>query len=136
MRFNLGCQNETRWEYAAILPNDETGIGDRAFSGQVPFGAVFAGCMNITGGNISSPANGQDLKDAFTAFGEVSTASIIKDKFIGESHRFRFAVTLYSQARADAPEGASVFFILGGGSVVRTGHQKKRAPERSEIRSG
>jgi hypothetical protein len=75
MRFNLGCQNETNF-----LDFGNAQKFSRAFSGQVPFGAVFAGCMNITGGNIFSPANGQDLKDAFTAFGEVSNASIIKRK--------------------------------------------------------
>ena len=46
--------------------------------------------MNIYVGNISRTANEQDLKDAFTAFGEVSSASIIKDKFSGESRGFGF----------------------------------------------
>jgi hypothetical protein len=32
----------------------------------------------------------QDLEDAFAAFGEVSSASIIKDKFSGESRGFGF----------------------------------------------
>ena len=32
----------------------------------------------------------QDLKDAFAAFGEVSSSSIIKDKFSGESCGFGF----------------------------------------------
>ena len=32
----------------------------------------------------------QDLEDAFAAFGEVSRASIIKDKFSGESRGFGF----------------------------------------------
>jgi RNA recognition motif-containing protein len=69
--------------------------------------------MNITVENIFSTANGQDLKDAFTAIGEVSSASIIKDKFSGESRGFKFAVTLYSQASADAPEGESALFDFG-----------------------
>ena len=46
--------------------------------------------MNIYVGNISRTAIEQDLKDAFAAFGEVSTASIIKDKFSGESRGFGF----------------------------------------------
>jgi len=46
--------------------------------------------MNIYVGNISRTANEQDLKDAFTAFGEVTSASIIKDKFSGESRGFGF----------------------------------------------
>jgi cold-inducible RNA-binding protein len=46
--------------------------------------------MNIYVGNISRTATEQDLKDAFTAFGEVSSAAIIKDKFSGESRGFGF----------------------------------------------
>jgi len=46
--------------------------------------------MNIYVGNISRTATEQDLKDAFTAYGEVSSASIIKDKFSGESRGFGF----------------------------------------------
>jgi len=36
----------------------------------------------------------QDLEDAFAAFGEVSSASIIKDKFSGESRGFGFVEML------------------------------------------
>jgi RNA recognition motif-containing protein len=46
--------------------------------------------MNIYVGNISRTANEQDLKDAFAAFGEVTSSSIIKDKFSGESRGFGF----------------------------------------------
>ncbi len=53
--------------------------------------------MNIYVGNISRTATEQDLKDAFAAFGEVSSSSIIKDKFSGEIPRFR--------VRRDAEQG-------------------------------
>ena len=46
--------------------------------------------MNIYVGNISRTASEQDLRDAFTAFGEVQSAAIIKDKFSGESRGFGF----------------------------------------------
>ena len=46
--------------------------------------------MNIYVGNIYRTANEQDLKDAFAAFGEVTSSSIIKDKFSGESRGFGF----------------------------------------------
>jgi len=44
--------------------------------------------MNIYVGNISRTAVKKDLKDAFAAFGEVSSAAIIKDKSSGESRGF------------------------------------------------
>ena len=56
--------------------------------------------MNIYVGNISRTANEQDLKDAFAAFGEVSSSSIIKDKFSGESRGFGF-VEMPNKEEAD-----------------------------------
>ena len=46
--------------------------------------------MNIYVGNISRNATEQDLREAFEAFGAVSSAAIIKDKFSGESRGFGF----------------------------------------------
>ncbi|MGZ4886343.1 MAG: RNA recognition motif domain-containing protein [Candidatus Aminicenantales bacterium] len=46
--------------------------------------------MNIYVGNISRTATEQDIKEAFEAFGAVSSAAIIKDKFSGESRGFGF----------------------------------------------
>ena len=46
--------------------------------------------MNIYVGNLSRDVVESDLKEAFQAFGEVQTASIIKDKFTSESRGFGF----------------------------------------------
>jgi len=46
--------------------------------------------MNIYVGNLSRDLTENDLREAFAAFGEVSSASIIKDKFSGESRGFGF----------------------------------------------
>jgi len=46
--------------------------------------------MNIYVGNLSRDLSESDLREAFAAFGEVSSASIIKDKFSGESRGFGF----------------------------------------------
>ena len=56
--------------------------------------------MNIYVGNISRTAAEQDLKDAFSAFGEVSSVAIIKDKFSGESRGFGF-VEMPNKEEAD-----------------------------------
>jgi cold-inducible RNA-binding protein len=46
--------------------------------------------LNIYVGNLSFTTSESDLKEAFAAFGEVSSCNIIKDKFSGESRGFGF----------------------------------------------
>jgi RNA recognition motif-containing protein len=46
--------------------------------------------MNIYVGNISRDVTEAELKEAFAAFGAVTSASIIKDKYSGESRGFGF----------------------------------------------
>ena len=46
--------------------------------------------MNIYVGNLAREVTEDDLREAFEAHGQVSTATIIKDKFSGESRGFGF----------------------------------------------
>jgi RNA recognition motif-containing protein len=46
--------------------------------------------MNIYVGNLSYQTSEDDIRQAFAAYGEVTSASIIKDKFSGESRGFAF----------------------------------------------
>lgn len=46
--------------------------------------------MKIYVGNLSYEANESDLKEQFSAFGEVDSVSIIKDKYSGQSRGFAF----------------------------------------------
>jgi RNA recognition motif-containing protein len=46
--------------------------------------------MNIYVGNLAHEASEDDLRQAFEGFGQVSSATIIKDKFSGESRGFAF----------------------------------------------
>jgi len=57
--------------------------------------------MNIYVGNISRDASETDLREAFAAFGEITSVSIIKDKFTGESRGFGF-VEMPNKAEGDA----------------------------------
>jgi RNA recognition motif-containing protein len=56
--------------------------------------------MNIYVGNLSRDLTESELREAFAAFGEVSTASIIKDKFSGETRGFGF-VEMPNKEEAD-----------------------------------
>ena len=57
--------------------------------------------MNIYVGNLSRDVSEEDLRQAFGAFGTVSSAAVIKDKFTGESRGFGF-VEIPAKAEADA----------------------------------
>lgn len=46
--------------------------------------------MNIYVGNLSRDVSDEELRQAFAAFGQVSSATIIKDKFSGDSRGFGF----------------------------------------------
>jgi len=55
--------------------------------------------MKIYVGNLPFSATEEQLKEAFSKFGEVSEVSIIKDKFSGRSKGFAF-VTIEDDAAA------------------------------------
>lgn len=57
--------------------------------------------MNIFVGNLSRQTSESDLRAAFEAHGQVSTAKIITDKMSGESKGFGF-VEMNQQAEAEA----------------------------------
>ena len=46
--------------------------------------------MNIYVGNLSHDVTDDDLRQEFEAFGQVESATVIKDKFSGESRGFGF----------------------------------------------
>jgi len=57
--------------------------------------------MNIYVGNLSFDATDEDLRKAFEAFGEVANASVVKDRYSGESRGFGF-VEMPTKAEAVA----------------------------------
>ena len=57
--------------------------------------------MNIYVGNLSREATVEDLRHAFERFGQVASATIIRDKGTGISLGFGF-VEMPNQAEADA----------------------------------
>ncbi|MDI6802839.1 MAG: RNA-binding protein [Bacteroidota bacterium] len=86
--------------------------------------------MNIYVGNLSNDATDDDLRKAFEAFGQVSTASIIKDKFSGESRGFAF-VEMPEKTQAQAAiEG------LNGSTLKNRALKVNEARPRDDNRKG
>ena len=57
--------------------------------------------MNIYVGNLSREVTEEELRQAFEAFGQVTSAKIITDKFSGESRGFGF-VEMPAKAEAQS----------------------------------
>jgi len=57
--------------------------------------------MNIYVGNLSREVTEEDLRQAFEAFGQVASVTVIKDKFSGESRGFGF-VEMPAKAEAQS----------------------------------
>ena len=60
--------------------------------------------MNIYIGNLAWETTDEDLKQAFEAFGEVSRATVIKDRFTGKSKGFGFVEMADDQKASKAIE--------------------------------
>jgi RNA recognition motif-containing protein len=57
--------------------------------------------MNIYVGNLAREVTEDDLRQAFAAFGQITSVNIIKDKFSGQSRGFGF-VEMPGRAEAQA----------------------------------
>lgn len=57
--------------------------------------------MNIYVGNLAYAVTEDELREAFSAFGEVTSATLIMDKFSGQSKGFGF-VEMANNSEADA----------------------------------
>ena len=76
----------------------------RRVSGLAAFRPKGGKGMNIYVGNLSYETSDDGLKQAFEAFGEVSRATVIKDKFSGRSKGFGFVEMPDEQKAAKAME--------------------------------
>jgi RNA recognition motif-containing protein len=87
--------------------------------------------MNIYVGNLSRDLTESELREAFAAFGEVSSASIIKDKFSGETRGFGF-VEMPNKEEADKAISA----LNGRDLKGRTASVNEARPRTDKPRTG
>jgi RNA recognition motif-containing protein len=86
--------------------------------------------MNIYIGNLSFDTTEDEIQQAFSAFGQVATVNLIKDKFSGESRGFGF-VEMPTKAEAEAAIAGLNGTELKGRTVT-----VNEARPRTEGRSG
>lgn len=81
--------------------------------------------MNLYIGNLPPQATEADVQQAFEAFGQVKSATIIKDKFSGESRGFGF-VEMPAKAEAEAAmAGLMGKELLGQSLIVNEAHARR-----------
>jgi len=84
--------------------------------------------MNIYVGNLPREATDDDLKQAFEAFGDVSSAKIITDKFTGDSRGFGFV------EMPNSPEAQAAISGLDGtdlkGRTLKVNEARPRTDDR------
>lgn len=73
--------------------------------------------MNIYVGNLAREVTEPQLKEAFEKFGVITSASVIKDKFSGESKGFGF-VEMPNKPEAEAAIRGLNGVNLGGKSIT------------------
>ncbi|HEY5720196.1 MAG TPA: RNA-binding protein [Gammaproteobacteria bacterium] len=84
--------------------------------------------MNIYVGNLPYSVSDSDLRDAFAAFGEVTSVNIITDRMTGQSKGFGF-VEMPSNSDADNAIKSLNGSSIGGRNV--TVNQAKPREDRS-----
>ena len=86
--------------------------------------------MNMYIGNLAHDVTEDDLRNAFSEFGEVSSVKIIIDKFSGRSKGFGF-VEMQNNSEADQAIKALNGKVLNGRSIkVNQAKPRGKSPRR------
>jgi len=80
---------------------------------------------NLYVGNLSYKVTDEDLKSNFSEAGEVATASIIKDKFTGQSKGFGFVEMKTEEGAAEAIKKFNGGMLDGKALTVNEARPKK-----------
>lgn len=80
--------------------------------------------MNIYVGNLPYSTTEDDLRDAFSAYGEVSSVNVITDKFTGQSKGFGFVEMSDNSAADEAIKGLNETSM--GGRNIKVNQAKPR----------
>ena len=87
--------------------------------------------MNIYVGNLAYSVTDESLKEAFLEYGEVSSCSVITDKFSGQSKGFGF-VEMADDSEADAAIKALNDTALSGRNIkVNQARPREQRPARN-----
>ena len=84
--------------------------------------------MEIYVGNISFKAKSNDLEDLFKSYGEVTSSSVISDKFSGRSKGFGFVSMPNAEEANSAIEALNEFEFMGRRIRVNESRPREERP--------
>ena len=90
--------------------------------------------MNIYVGNLSFDVTEEDLKEAFSAFGQVESVKIIKDNYSGRSKGFGFVEMAGNAEAQSAIDGLNGKELKG--RTVKVNEARSRSQEGGGARRG
>jgi RNA recognition motif-containing protein len=90
--------------------------------------------MNIFVGNLSYQAADEDLREAFSQYGQVTTANVIIDKFTGKSRGFGFVEMPNHDEATAAIAALNNAMIKGRAAKVNEARPREERPPRREPR--
>ncbi|MGV1100594.1 RNA recognition motif domain-containing protein [Thiovibrio sp. JS02] len=86
--------------------------------------------MNMYIGNLAYGVTEEELKEIFSAYGEVASVSLVKDRFSGQSKGFGF-IEMPNNSEADTAIKALNKSMLKGRDIkVNQAEQKKKNTKR------
>jgi len=89
--------------------------------------------MTLYVGNLNYKASEEDLRELFSAYGEVSSVSLISDKFTGRSKGFAF-VEMPDQGAQDAIDQLHDTEFMDRTLVVNEARPRESRPPRGDRR--
>jgi RNA recognition motif-containing protein len=89
--------------------------------------------MKIYVGNLAYSVTDEQLQSAFGAFGEVSSATVIADKFSGQSKGFGFVEMPDNSAAEKAIQGLNGTPIGGRNVKVNEAKPREDRPQRARF---
>ena len=92
--------------------------------------------MNIYIGNVSSDTTEDQLRQAFQAFGEVSTVNVITDKYSGDPRGFAFVEMSGRSEAVAAISLAAPKVRLDASRIADLGQQVRAAAQRISAQLG
>ncbi len=89
--------------------------------------------MTLYVGNLNYKAREEDLRELFSAYGEVNSVSLISDKFTGRSKGFAF-IDMDDQAGQDAIDQLHDTDFMDRTLVVNEARPREERPNRGDRR--